>query len=80
MTQILVPGDHEDLSPYYETWDEGTYTDVDDAFIQHVESGVLHHVITPVGDLVEKSFSGIIPRMVITQPDDSVNGPAEAEE
>lgn len=65
-TTVLVPGPQEQLEPYYHTWQSGEYSDVDTDFAHHLESGVVQHIVNPVGNLLGNSFSGVIPRMIFT--------------
>ncbi|QCC49472.1 hypothetical protein [Halobellus limi] len=69
LTQIFIPGEPDEFSPHYEEWNNGSYRDVDREFMQHLESGILHQVISPLGDLVGNSFNGVVPRMIITPPE-----------
>jgi len=63
---VLIPGPQEQLEPYYHTWQSGDYTDVDHEFCHHLESGLVQHIVNPVGDLLDNSFNGVIPRMFFT--------------
>jgi len=65
-TTILIPGPQEQLEPYFHTWQSGDYSDVGYDFSHHLESGLVQHIVNPVGNLLGNSFSGIIPRMVFT--------------
>ncbi|WP_265112268.1 hypothetical protein [Halosolutus halophilus] len=65
-TYIFIPGEHDNFKPNYQRWEDGSYYDVDSEFRQHLESGVLHRIITPIGDLVGNSFNGVVPRMGMT--------------
>jgi len=65
-TAVLIPGPQEELEPYYHTWQSGEYTDVNREFSHHLESGLVQHIVNPVGDILGNSFSGVIPRMMLT--------------
>lgn len=65
-TVVFVPGPHSRFEEYIETWDANGYEALDEEFIYHLESGILQHVITPIGDLLSNSYSGVVPRMIFT--------------
>lgn len=74
-TTVFIPGQQEQLEPYYHTWQSGDYTDVDQDFSHHLESGLVQQILNPVGDLLENSFSGVVPRLFFTPS--AVNGRSE---
>jgi len=64
---VFLPGPQSEYQEYYDSWDNGSYHDLGDDFIYHLESGILQHIVTPIGDLLENSYTGIIPRMRFSQ-------------
>lgn len=64
---IHIPGEHESLENYVTAWQESDgYYDLDVEFRHHVESGVLQYIIAPVGEMLENSYDGVIPRIVFS--------------
>jgi hypothetical protein len=65
---IFLPGPPDRYEDHYETWESETYESLDTDFIYHIESGILQHVVNPIGDLLSNSYSGIVPRMRFSGP------------
>lgn len=71
---VFLSGSHTQYRDYYETWSDGTYSDVDKEFARHLESGILQHLVNPFGELTDRSFNGLVPRMIFSPPEtDSTN-------
>lgn len=65
--RIHIPDETNKIRPYVSGWlNSNDYADVDDEFRVHLESGILQHIITPLGDLLESSYNGIVPRMILS--------------
>ncbi|WP_436348822.1 hypothetical protein [Natronorubrum sp. FCH18a] len=68
---VFVPGPQDEYREYHDSWSEGSYYDLDDDFIYHLESGILQYIVNPIGDLLENSYSGIVPRMRFSRREES---------
>jgi hypothetical protein len=66
---VFVEGSRDSLDTFHSQWTEGSYTDMDGEFIDHIESGILPKLLVPVANLVNNSFDGVLPRMRFTPPD-----------
>lgn len=66
-TIVFVEGPQSRFEEYVEAWEKGGYEALDEEFVHHLESGILQHAISPIGDLLSNSYSGIVPRMVFTR-------------
>lgn len=66
-TILFVAGPKSRFDEYIETWENSGYESLDEAFVHHLESGILQHVISPIGDLLSNSYSGVVPRMMLTK-------------
>lgn len=65
--RIYLLGEPDELEPYVDEWiSTGEYRAVDSEFRHHLESGILQYVIDPIGELLENSYSGIVPRIALT--------------
>lgn len=77
---VFLPGPKNEYQDYYDSWDNGSYYDLDDDFIYHIESGILQHIVNPIGNLLENSYTGLIPRMRFSRRDDGENSNEDVEE
>lgn len=66
-TVVFVPGTRSDLRTYHDRWADGEYTDMDDAFVDHLESGILSHVMNPIASVLDGTFEGVVPRIRFTR-------------
>lgn len=66
---IHIPESRAEIEGYLGDWADGDpYTEMDEEFRHHIESGILQYIIDPVGDMLSNSYNGIIPRMHFTRP------------
>ena len=64
---IFIPGEPTHLESYVDAWiSTGEYQSSEADFRHHLESGVLQYIMDPIGDLLETSYNGIVPRMILT--------------
>ncbi|KTG11386.1 hypothetical protein AUR64_03785 [Haloprofundus marisrubri] len=69
---IYVPGEESQFEPYIEEWlSTEEYKAADREFRHHLESGILQYILDPIGELLENSYNGIVPRIAFT------SGPSE---
>lgn len=62
-----VPGEREMLEEYIKTWREKGYRRLPQDFRYRIESSFTTRLFAPVSGLIDNSFSGILPGMLITQ-------------
>ncbi|WP_141212165.1 hypothetical protein [Halorubrum ezzemoulense] len=62
-----VPGEREVLEDYINTWREKGYHRLPQDFRYRIESSFTTRLFAPVSGLIDNSFSGILPGMLITQ-------------
>lgn len=75
--RIHVPGSESELKPHVAEWIETEdYGVVDREFRHHLESGILQYIIDPIGELLENSYNGIIPRIAFTHTAADEESPA----
>ncbi|WP_254547207.1 hypothetical protein [Halomarina pelagica] len=64
---IHIPGEMATFVPYVDEWiTTEEYQDADQKFRDHLESGILQYILDPIGELLENSYNGIVPRISFT--------------
>lgn len=65
---IHITESREAIEDYVDDWTaDSSYEDIDEDFIHHLESGILQHIIDPIGDILSNSYNGVVPRMIFTR-------------
>jgi len=65
---VVLEGDEKEFEDYVSVWNEDGYRAVDWDFRYHIESGFITDVFSPIADVVDNSFRGVLPGLAFTEP------------